>query len=80
MGWTMFFFRSSVSLYTVGNAFISGLFATPAAVGYYAAAEKLSRAAFAALNPIYQAVYPRVVRLMHSVPGRPRDWSSARWH
>jgi PST family polysaccharide transporter len=69
MGWTMFFFRSSVSLYTVGNAFILGLFATPAVVGYYAAAEKLSRAGFAALNPITQAVYPRVVRLMHSVPG-----------
>lgn len=68
MGWTMFFFRSSVSLYTVGNAFILGLFAPSAVVGYYAAAEKLSRAAFAALNPVSQAVYPRVVRLIHRVP------------
>jgi len=68
MGWTMFFFRSSVSLYTVGNAFVLGLFASTTAVGYYAAAEKLSRAAFAALNPVNQAVYPRVVRLVHRVP------------
>ncbi len=68
MGWTMFFFRSSVSLYTVGNAFILGLFAPAAIVGYYAAAEKLSRAAFALLSPITQAVYPRIVRLMHSSP------------
>lgn len=68
MGLTMFFFRSSVSLYTVGNAFILGLFVPPSIVGYYAAAEKLSRAAFALLNPINQAVYPRVVRLIHKVP------------
>lgn len=68
MGWTMFFFRGSVSLYTVGNAFILGLFAPTTVVGYYAAAEKLSRAAFAALNPVNQAVYPRVVRLMQRVP------------
>jgi len=68
MGWTMFFFRSSVSLYTVGNAFILGLFAPTTIVGYYAAAEKLSRAAYALLNPINQAVYPRVVRLIHQAP------------
>ncbi len=68
MGWSMFFFRSSVSLYTVGNAFILGLFAPTTIVGYYAAAEKLSRAALSALNPVSQAVYPRVVRLISSTP------------
>jgi polysaccharide transporter, PST family len=68
MGWTMFIFRSSVSLYTVGNAFILGLFAPTDIVGYYAAAEKLSRAAFALLSPINQAIYPRVVRLIQRAP------------
>lgn len=68
MGWTMFIFRSSASLYTVGNAFILGLFAPTDIVGYYAAAEKLSRAAFALLSPINQAIYPRVVRLIQRVP------------
>jgi len=68
MGWTMFFFKSSLTLYTIGNAFILGLFAPTVIVGYYAAAEKISRAAFALLNPINQALYPRVVRLIHQSP------------
>jgi PST family polysaccharide transporter len=64
MGWSMFLFRSSVSLYTTGNAFILGLFVAPQWVGYYAGAEKVSRAFLGLLNPISQALYPRLSHLV----------------
>ncbi|MFO1518589.1 MAG: flippase [bacterium] len=60
MGWTMFLFRSAVSLYTVGNTFILGLFAPPEFVGFYAGAEKISKALVGLLTPINQALYPRL--------------------
>jgi PST family polysaccharide transporter len=63
MGWSMFLFRSSVSLYTAGNAFILGLFVSPEFVGYYAGAEKISRAFLGILNPISQTLYPRLSNL-----------------
>lgn len=63
LGWTMFLFRSAVSLYTVGNAFILGLFAPPHIVGYYASAEKISKAFLGLLGPISQALYPRLSHL-----------------
>lgn len=66
MGWTMFLFRGSVSLYTVGNAFILGLFVSPQFVGYYSGAEKISKAFLGLLNPISQTLYPRLSRLVHS--------------
>lgn len=70
MGWTMFLFRSSVSLYTVGNAFILGLFVSPQFVGYYAGAEKISKAGFGLLNPISQTLYPRLVHMVHHARDR----------
>lgn len=66
MGWTMFLFQASVSLYTVGNAFILGLFVPPQMVGYYAAGEKISKAFLRLLNPISQTLYPRLSHLVHS--------------
>ncbi|HLV95090.1 MAG TPA: flippase [Candidatus Acidoferrales bacterium] len=65
MGWSMFLFRGSVSLYTAGNAFILGLFVSPVWVGYYAGAEKISRAFLNLLNPINQALYPRLSHLVY---------------
>jgi polysaccharide transporter, PST family len=65
MGWTMFIFRSSVSFYTVGNSFVLGLFAAPQFVGYYAGAERLSRAFVAIFDPISQALFPRLSHLVH---------------
>ena len=68
LGWNMFLFRSAVSLYTVGNVFILGLFAPPHIVGYYAGAEKLSKAFLGLLGPISQALYPRLSHLVqHSL-------------
>jgi PST family polysaccharide transporter len=63
MGWPMFVFRSAESLYGVGNSFLLGLFAGPVVVGYFAAAEKISRAAHGLLIPIRDAVYPRLSHL-----------------
>lgn len=64
LGWTMFLFKSAVSFYTVGNTFILGLFAEPQYVGYYAGAEKISKALLGLLNPVSQAFYPRISYLV----------------
>lgn len=65
-GWPMFVFRSGESLYGVGNAFLLGLFATQAEVGYFASAEKISKAAFGLLNPIREALYPRLSSMVQA--------------
>jgi len=60
MGWSLFVFQAAVSLYTVGNAFLLGLFAPPQIVGYYAGAEKISKAFLVLLDPIARSLYPRM--------------------
>ena len=67
-GWTLFVFRSGEILYGAGSAFILGLFAAPAQVGYFASAEKISRAIFGLLNPIRDALYPRLAHVAHRSP------------
>src|SRR5262249_5384404 len=67
-GWPLFIFRSGESLYGVLNAFILGLFASSTQVGYFASAEKISRAMFGLLNPIREALYPRLSSLAHRSP------------
>lgn len=63
-GWSMFVFKGSVSLYTAGNAFILGLFVAPRFVGYYAGAEKISKAFLGLLNPVSQTFFPRLSHLV----------------
>lgn len=70
MGWSLFLYRGSVSLYTAGNAFILGLFVSPLWVGYYAGAEKISRAFLGLLNPLNQALYPRLSHLVYHARDR----------
>lgn len=65
-GWPMFVFRGGESLYGVGNAFLLGLFATQAEVGYFASAEKIGKAAFGLLNPIREALYPRLSSMVQA--------------
>jgi PST family polysaccharide transporter len=67
-GWPLFVYRSAESLYGVGNAFLLGLFAAPAEVGYFASAEKISRAVFGLLNPVREALYPRLSSAAHHSP------------
>jgi polysaccharide transporter, PST family len=59
-GWSMFIYRSSVSLYTIGNAFLLALFVSPEYVGYYAAAERIARYWTAVLAPVSQVLFPRM--------------------
>jgi PST family polysaccharide transporter len=70
LGWRMFVFRSGESLYGVGNTFVLGLFAPPDLVGYFASAEKISKAAFGLLNPIREALYPRISHMVSNSPVR----------
>jgi polysaccharide transporter, PST family len=67
LGWSMFLFRSSVSVFALGNALILGFFAPPIAVGYYAGAEKIHRALQGLTQPIAQSFYPRLTySIVHS--------------
>jgi len=63
-GWVLFLSMASVSLYTAGNAFILGLLASPEAVGYYSAAEKIVKAMLGLIGPITQAAYPRFAKMV----------------
>jgi polysaccharide transporter, PST family len=76
-GWPMFLFRSAESLYGVGNAFLLGLFASPVQVGYFASAEKISRAIFGLLNPIRESLYPRLSSIAHDSPESARKLARA---
>jgi PST family polysaccharide transporter len=69
MGWSTFVYQGALSFYTVGNGFILGLFGSPAAVGYYVGAEKISKAFATMLFPITQAVYPRISHLASHARG-----------
>ncbi|MEJ7137274.1 oligosaccharide flippase family protein [Amphibiibacter pelophylacis] len=65
-GFSMFVFRAAISLYTVANVFLLGLFAMPAITGFYAASEKLVRGASSLIAPISQAIYPKMSFLVKS--------------
>jgi PST family polysaccharide transporter len=67
-GWKMFVFRSAESLYGVANAFLLGLFVSPAVVGYFGAAEKISKASAGLVNPVRESLYPRINTLVHRDP------------
>ena len=67
-GWPMFVFRSSDSIYSLGNSFVLGLFAPPAIVGFYAGSEKISKAFFGLLNPIREVLYPRLSNMVKDSP------------
>lgn len=63
-GWSLFLFRSAVSLYTTANVLLLGVLAAPAVVAWFAGAEKIAKAATGAVNPITQAFYPQINHLM----------------
>ncbi|MBV9406790.1 MAG: flippase [Acidobacteriaceae bacterium] len=66
--WSMFLIRSAQSLYTMGNAFLLGMFAGPTIAGYFAGPEKISRALSGLFNPIRETLYPRLSKLIHASP------------
>lgn len=62
-GWVLFLSTASISLYTVGNSFILGMFTNPIVVGYYSAGEKIVRSLLGLIGPLSQAAYPRFAML-----------------
>ena len=65
LGWAMFLFRAAQSLITTVNGLILGIFASPAALGMYAGAEKIVRVPQQAIWPLNQALYPRLSHKVH---------------
>ena len=65
-GWQMFVFRSAESIYGVANAFLLGLYAPATMVGYFASAEKISKATAGLSNPIRESLYPRINNVIHN--------------
>ena len=66
-GLPMFLLRSGMATYSTANVLILGIFAPAPIVGYYASAEKLSKAIAGLLLPIRDAFYPRLSHLaVHS--------------
>lgn len=68
MGFSMFFFRAAVSLYTSANILILGLLVSPTAAAYFGGAERLVKGVVGILYPVSQAVFPRMNSLLYDDP------------
>ncbi|MDP4116078.1 MAG: oligosaccharide flippase family protein, partial [Bacteroidota bacterium] len=62
-GWYVFLSTFSISLYTISNTFILGLFASNEVVGYFSAADKIRGAVQGFYSAISQSVYPHLSAL-----------------
>jgi PST family polysaccharide transporter len=62
-GRALFLSRASVLLYTMANPVIASFCVGPRELGYFAAADRISRAAVNSLHPMNQTFYPRIVQL-----------------
>lgn len=65
-GWHIFVAMLGGSMYNNSNVFILGLVANPAVVGYFAAADRLIKAAQGIIQPISQAAYPHIASLIQT--------------
>lgn len=63
-GASMSLFQGAVSLYTVANGFILGLFAPSREVAYFTGADKILQAMLALRDPVAQSIYPRMSYLL----------------
>lgn len=62
----LFVFRSATGMYLQANSFILGLVSTAQAVAFFGGAEKIIRAAIGLIQPVTQALYPRISHLAAS--------------
>ncbi|VUT02224.1 oligosaccharide flippase family protein [Klebsiella spallanzanii] len=61
----IFISNITISLYTTLNTVILGFLAGPVYVAYFTGADKIKSAVQGFLNPVQQAIFPRVSRLMN---------------
>lgn len=59
-GWPLFVASVSTSLYTISTPIVLGIFAGPAAVGVFVAADKIRAAALSLITPVSQVMFPRL--------------------
>lgn len=69
-GWSMFVYRFSGSLYTTANVVILGILTSPAMVGFYGGAEKITRGLLTLISPVINALYPRISYLVVHDPAK----------
>jgi polysaccharide transporter, PST family len=62
-GWSMFLFRAAVSLYTVGNTFLLGVFVPISLVAYYSVAERLTKACLIFVEPASRVFFSKLSSL-----------------
>jgi len=72
-GWHVFISTISISLSTISNKFILGLFVNSAMLGYYSVAEDLTRAIQNLFGVISQAMYPYFSRTQSKNPKRAKN-------
>jgi PST family polysaccharide transporter len=65
-GAVLFAFRGASGLYMQANGFVLGLLSNAATVAYFGGAERVIRAAIGLIQPVSQALYPRLSQLMRS--------------
>ncbi|SAL03911.1 flippase [Caballeronia ptereochthonis] len=68
-GWSVFMATAIVEIYASSNIVVLALMAGNVAAGYFAAGDKLIRAALNMLSPLKTAAYPRISFLMHHSRG-----------
>ncbi len=71
-GWRIFFAGAFISLYTSANSFILGLFVSPQQVGFFAGADRLTRAALSLLQPLIRVYLPKLSYLVEYDPNAAR--------
>ncbi|HVE92183.1 MAG TPA: oligosaccharide flippase family protein [Actinomycetota bacterium] len=63
-GWSTFVSRGAIAAYTTGNAFVLGLVAPVSSVAFYSGGDRISRGVVGMLNPLNQAMFPRLSSLV----------------
>lgn len=64
-GWSVFMATAIIEIYTSSNIVLLALISGDVAAGYFAAGDKLIRAALGMLGPLKTAAYPRISYLMY---------------